>query len=225
MSLRIRKLADLVHPGLIPADIGTDHGLLPILLVEQGKAAKAYACDIAEGPLSQAAANIQSHGLEGKVIPILSDGFANVPDDADAAILAGMGSYTAIRILEEAGSRLCAMKQIILQVNDDLFLMRSWLNQNGFAIRRELTLQDHGHFYTFIDFGAEAHRPYTERDLLCGPVEAVIDPAGFLTYAEHEIGRLTFVIGRRGGDPQAEQERAWFQEACEEIKKRIAECR
>ena len=221
MSLRIRKLAELVRRGLIPADIGTDHGLLPILLVEQGKAEKAYACDIAEGPLSQAAANIKAHGLEGKVIPVLSDGFEHVPADASAAVLAGMGAYTAIHILEEGESQARKMEQIIVQVNDDLYMMRSWLERNGYAIVHELTMQEHGHFYTFIEFRQGQHRTLSQRDLLCGPAEAILDPDGFVAYAEHEIGRIAFVIERRGGDSELEQQLKLFQEACSEQKTRI----
>ena len=223
MSYRIRKLAELVRPGLIPADIGTDHGLLPILLVEEGKAEKAYACDIAEGPLSQADANIRMHHLEGKVIPILSDGFEHVPDDAGCAVLAGMGTYTAIHILEEALPRVRKLEQILIQVNDDLPMMRRWLDEKGFRISRELTLQDHGHFYTFIDTSFGEHRPYSEQDILCGPVEKIMDREGWLAYAAHEISRLSFVIERRGSDAALEAQRALFEAAAEQLKKMDSE--
>ena len=220
MSYRIRKLAELVHPGLIPADIGTDHGLLPILLVESGKAEKAYACDVAEGPLSQAAANIRTHQLEGRIIPILSDGFESVPDDISCAVLAGMGTYTAIHILEAALPRVSNLKQLIIQVNDDLPLMRKWLDDHGFAILRELTLEDHGHFYTAIDTCRAPHARYSEQDILCGPADAVIDPEGWLAYADHEIRRLSFVIERRGADEELEQQKGLYLKASENMKKR-----
>lgn len=219
MSYRIRKLAELVHPGLIPADIGTDHGLLPILLVESGKAEKAYACDVAEGPLSQASANIRSHHLEGRIIPVLSDGFLAVPDDISCAVLAGMGTYTAIHILEEALPRVQRLSQVIVQVNDDLPLMRRWLDEHGFAILRELTLCDHGHFYTAIDTCWKPHSQYSERDILCGPMEAILDPEGWLAYACHELDRLAFVIERRGRDTELERQKELYQSAVDDMKK------
>ena len=106
MNQRLKAISALVPSGTILADIGTDHGYLPIDLVKRGICPKAYACDVAEGPLSVAKTNIASEHLEGKVFAILSDGFIQVPEDADCAVIAGMGWYTAQAILERAEERL-----------------------------------------------------------------------------------------------------------------------
>ena len=219
MSFRIRKLAGMVRPGLITADIGTDHGLLPILIVEQAKTDKAYACDVAEGPLAQAKANIKAHGLEDKVIPVLSDGFEHVPDDIRCAVLAGMGPYTAIRILEQAGERIRLLEQIIVQVNDDVPMLRRWACSHDFVIRQELTIGDRGHFYTALDLYPGAAESYTEQDLLCGALHTISDPESWKAFAEHEIDRLSFILGRRGSDPQLEQHKNLYINALEQMKK------
>ena len=217
MSLRIRKLAELVRPGLIPADIGTDHGLLPILLLEQGKAEKAYACDVAEGPLSQARENIAKHHLEGKVIPIRSNGFDEVPPDADAAIIAGMGCHTAIMIMEKAEERISRLSQLILQVNDEVPLLRRWLADHSFVIARELTIEDRGHFYTVLDtcYGETGH--VTERDLLFGRLSAIVDRKMWLRWTNAESKRLNFVIERRGGSAELEHEKNLLLQAVREM--------
>ncbi len=208
MSLRIRKLAELVRPGVIPADLGTDHGLLPILLVEQGIAEKAYACDVAEGPLSQAEANILSHGLSGKVIPVLSDGFAAVPEDADAAVIAGMGYYTAVHILECAAERTKKLCQIIAQINDDVPSFRKWILSHGFVIERELNVSERGHFYTMIDFHSGTAAPYSRQELYCGRYETLADHAAWLDWAEAKAKKLKQIIACRNGDIQLETEQS-----------------
>ena len=111
MNQRLKAISALVPSGTILADIGTDHGYLPIDLVKRGICPKAYACDVA-----------------GKVFAILSDGFNQVPEDADCAVIAGMGWYTAQAILERAEERLPSFRRIIVQVNGDTDLLRKWIS-------------------------------------------------------------------------------------------------
>lgn len=59
ISKRLRTVAELVS-GRTVADIGTDHGYVPLYLYEQGKIEKALACDINRGPLEKAKENIAS---------------------------------------------------------------------------------------------------------------------------------------------------------------------
>lgn len=46
LSIRMQAVADMVTPGGRIADIGTDHGYVPIYLVEQNKADHAIAMDV-----------------------------------------------------------------------------------------------------------------------------------------------------------------------------------
>ncbi|MBR4934551.1 MAG: tRNA (adenine(22)-N(1))-methyltransferase TrmK, partial [Anaerotignum sp.] len=48
ISKRLELVAGLVTNEVI-ADIGTDHGYVPIYLYKQGKIKKAYACDVRKG--------------------------------------------------------------------------------------------------------------------------------------------------------------------------------
>lgn len=53
LSKRLEMVAGLVTQERI-ADIGTDHGYVPIYLYKQGRIKKAYACDVRKGPLENA---------------------------------------------------------------------------------------------------------------------------------------------------------------------------
>ena len=169
MSLRLEAIAALVQPGTIPADIGTDHAYVPVMLVKQGICTKVYAFDVAKGPLESAKHTIRKEGLEGYVLPVLSDGFANVPDDADCAIITGMGCTTAVHILEEGMEHLHRMKQIILSVNNHTDDMRRWIAEHGYTILDEAYVHEAGHGYEIEVFCTAPHAPYSEEEILLGP--------------------------------------------------------
>ena len=54
LDRRLKQVAEMVLPGAKVADIGTDHGHLMAYLMQQGKIAGGYACDINEKPLNKA---------------------------------------------------------------------------------------------------------------------------------------------------------------------------
>ena len=51
---RLQALSQLVPDGARMADIGTDHGYLPIHLVQTGRISRAIAADVNQKPLQQA---------------------------------------------------------------------------------------------------------------------------------------------------------------------------
>ena len=63
LSKRMSALASLVTEGSRLADIGTDHGYIPIALVQKGRIPSALAMDVGKGPLSRAREHIHSQGL------------------------------------------------------------------------------------------------------------------------------------------------------------------
>ena len=74
LSKRLQAVADLVTEGASVADVGTDHGYIPIYLIEHNIAGKVIALDINRGPLERARMHVVGHGLKGKIETRLSDG-------------------------------------------------------------------------------------------------------------------------------------------------------
>ena len=60
---RLRLLADLVPQGARLADIGTDHGYLPVYLLQRGRIASAIAADIGRAPLDHARRTAEQYGV------------------------------------------------------------------------------------------------------------------------------------------------------------------
>ena len=74
LSKRLLAVADLAGTAKILADVGTDHGYIPVYLVACGKIEKAIAMDINQGPLMRAQEHIRFYGLNDQIETRLSDG-------------------------------------------------------------------------------------------------------------------------------------------------------
>ena len=102
LSKRLAAIAGLVTEGAAIADVGTDHGYVPIYLAETGKCERVIAMDVNSGPLERALGHIREHGLEQRIETRLSDGLKGLnAREADTMIAAGMGGGLIIRILSE----------------------------------------------------------------------------------------------------------------------------
>lgn len=151
LSKRLQAVADMVTPGNRLADVGTDHGYVPIWLYEAGRVPSAIAMDLREGPLSRARENIQMHHLEDMIETRLSDGLARLSvGEADSVVIAGMGGMLMRKILEEGQAVLPSIKELILQPQSDLAVVRMYLKEQGFMICREDMVFEDGKYYPVI---------------------------------------------------------------------------
>ena len=150
LSPRLLAAAELVPVCGVLADIGTDHGLLPIWLAGRGRAGLVYACDIGRGPLDSARRNIRAAGLQDRVRCLLSDGFANCPRDLDCAVIAGMGGETIQHILAEAPWLTDRDRILILQPQTKLPELLAWLPDGGWALETARLVRDSERLYIVL---------------------------------------------------------------------------
>lgn len=150
ISTRLQKILSLVN-GTVLADIGCDHAYVAVNSVLSGKVNKAYACDIAEGPLLHAKATVEKYHVEGQVILRLQNGIENLPQDVDSVVIAGMGALTVIDILEKGKSFVQNHCQFILSVHKDEDKLRAFLTENGYYINEEYIVLDDHHYYPILN--------------------------------------------------------------------------
>ena len=132
LSNRLLSVASFVTEGNVLADVGTDHGYIPIYLMQEGRIERAIAMDINAGPLERAKEHITQYGLETYIETRLSDGVAALtPGEADSILIAGMGGGLVLHILEE-GETVCRQaKELILQPQSEIERVRVWLYNAG----------------------------------------------------------------------------------------------
>ena len=148
LSKRLQAVANLVTPGKRLADIGTDHGYVPIWLYEQGRIPSALAMDLREGPLQRAKEHIRMHGLDEKIKTRLSDGLEKLlPGEADSIVIAGMGGMLVVKILTQGQAVLDSVQELILQPQSDLDAVREYLHRTGFVIVQEEMVFEEGKYY------------------------------------------------------------------------------
>lgn len=159
LSYRLKTVASLVPEGSSIADIGTDHGYIPIYLKLEGKIQKALAVDVKEGPLERAKEHIQDYGLEESIETRLGDGLKEVKEgEADTVVIAGMGGELTIRILTEGRHMWPSIKKWILSPQSEIHKVRAFLRENGFPVEKESMVIEDGKYYTVI--AAQGWDPY-----------------------------------------------------------------
>lgn len=154
LDSRLEKCAEMVRPGVKLADIGTDHGYLPIWLAKQNKIASAIAADINEGPLEKADWNVRRYHAEDKVCTRISDGLEKIfPQEADDIVMAGMGGELIATLisgapwLRETGNM---PKHLILQPMTSVEELRLYLEQERWQVLREEAVCSGKHVYTVM---------------------------------------------------------------------------
>lgn len=153
LSKRLMLCAGLVAGGKTVCDVGTDHALLPVYLVENGLCDMAYACDIAEGPLKSAQKSIEASRCADKIRMIQSDGLDNIlPEGVSDVVIAGMGGELIINVVSRA-EWLKNGVNLVLQPNTREPELISWLCGNGYEISCQKAVEDGGFIYTAMRAG------------------------------------------------------------------------
>lgn len=171
LSDRLQAVASFVTPGLRVADIGTDHGYIPIYLTEQGIIPYAIAMDINKGPILRAQENIKENSLEKFIETRLSNGFDKLePGEADCAVIAGMGGELITNILNNGRNVVDGLKELVLSPHSEVWLVRKYLHNNDFKIIDEKMIIDEGKFYTIIKVVKGKDEIYSEEDYMYGKI-------------------------------------------------------
>lgn len=140
---RLQVLADQIEQNETMADIGTDHGFLPLSLWEKGISPKVIMADVSPGSLDKAKANAADwHPGQpfdfrlGNGIQILGKG------EVDDVVIAGMGGLLMIQILKEDLEKTRSFKKLILQPRSGQGKLRYWLLHHQLPIITESLVQE-----------------------------------------------------------------------------------
>lgn len=148
---RIAAQAAKITEGYV-ADVGTDHGFVPIRLIESGRVKHVVAMDVRKGPLSRASEHILEYQMEDRIETRLSDGLKELkPGEADTVIIAGMGGELMLRILRDGVHMYDSVKHYVLSPQSELSVFRHGLEELGFSILEEQMLLDEGKYYVILN--------------------------------------------------------------------------
>lgn len=222
LSKRLTALAELVTEGKRLADIGTDHGYIPIFLCLQGRIPSAIAMDINAGPLERAREHVLEYGLSSRIEIRLSDGLQKLyPGEADTILIAGMGGGLVIKILSEGGQAITGKEELVLQPQSEIAKVRQYLREQGFVIVDEDMVEEEGKFYPMMrahkvsgdinaghpdsSDGEDAGKRYQELCDNFGPVLLMKKHPVLLKWMEREQNILLKILQQLEKQPASDQ--------------------
>ena len=214
LSPRLYTVAGMVKLGRVAADIGTDHGYLPVYLIQSYTSYYAYACDINPNPLEKAKKTIAEYDMGKKIEIVLCDGLSGLdPKKVDEIIIAGMGGETIIKILSECPWKEDQKKHYILQPMTKAAELRRYLYENGFVLEREEAVEDAGHVYTvmsvyykgrkfvpddlFQELGLHLVHPQESAAYIRQRAEAIRKRAEGISKIDPEAGKALYELHRK----------------------------
>ena len=219
LSKRLYAVAGLVTEGASVADIGTDHGYVPIYLVESGIASKVIALDVNQGPLNRARMHIVGHGLGDRIETRLSDGLAMIrPGEVDTVIASGMGGPLTIRILQEGKEVADQLNALILQPQSEICRVRRFLTENGYRIEQEDMVLEDGKYYPVMRVVHGTKEPYEEWEYLYGKRLLEARHPVLLEFLKRELRIKESILEQLAGRSGSESARERAEEICRESK-------
>ncbi|MDF7797795.1 tRNA (adenine(22)-N(1))-methyltransferase TrmK [Pseudomonas syringae] len=189
--MRLERVATYVPAGARLADIGSDHGYLPVALLNRGVIAAAVAGEVALTPFCAAERTVRENDLEDQVSVRLADGLAAIEaEDAITAIsLCGMGGETIRDILEAGQARLSGQERLILQPNGGEQPLRVWLMAHDYRIVSEEVLRENRFDYEIIVAERTGPVEYTAEELYFGPLQMQARSPAFLLKWQRLLGK------------------------------------
>ncbi len=151
LSKRLQAVAGMVTAGNRLVDVGTDHGMVPIFLVKNGRIPSAIAADVKTGPLSRAEEHIAGCGMQKYIETRLSDGLKGIAGgEGDTLLLAGMGGRLMVKILTEGRDVLASFRELVLQPQSVWHFVRKGLFSLDFRVVEERMISEDGKFYPMM---------------------------------------------------------------------------
>lgn len=151
LSERLQMVADMVSVKNSVADIGCDHGYTSLYLAQSVGVCHVIAMDINRGPLERAREHILQAQMEDRIETRQSDGAKQLnPGEVEGMVISGMGGALMVKILSESRLVAASLKELIIQPQSELPLIRRYLHQAGFVIVQERMTVDADKFYVAI---------------------------------------------------------------------------
>jgi len=151
LTPRLQKIADQVTVGDTVADIGTDHGYIPVYLLKNKISPFVIAGDINVKPLESAENNIKKYGLSDRSETRLGSGPSILkPGEVKTVIIAGMGGLLISDLLSASKEVIAKTNTLILQPMQAQPELRKYLISNGFTIEKDILVKEDYHIYEII---------------------------------------------------------------------------
>ncbi len=164
LSKRLQAIGEMVPEHSIVADIGTDHGYIPVYLIESGISKRVIGSDISKNSLDKIIEYVKGIGYEKEIESRLGNGLEVLkPYEVDTVIIAGMGGLLIRDILDDNKEVSNSITHFIFQPMIASKELRKYLHDNNFIILDEKIVKEENKYYEIIH--AKKGKSYIEKDI------------------------------------------------------------
>jgi tRNA A22 N-methylase len=199
------------------ADVGSDHGLLPLWLAASDRADYCLAVERTEELLAAVSRPPTGATWAERLAYRAGDGLDAIQpsDRIDTVVLAGLGARTIVRLLGGIGAVRPALRRLILQPRSEPALTRLWLSQHGWRPVLESLTEQGGRFHVTlaaergVDAGIYDHETLSRDDLMAaGPLLVRLVPPELPRAWRIERDRLASILDGPGSGPSIARARS-----------------
>jgi tRNA (adenine22-N1)-methyltransferase len=217
LSPRLAALCEAIDFGSRVADIGSDHGLLPLRLASSHRASYCLVTEKTARLLGQVARPPADAAWANRLAFRSGDGLAAIrsADRIDTVVMAGLGARTIVRLLGAPRALRPGVRRLVLQPRSEPRLVRSWLASHGFRPVVERLTEERGRWHlTLAAERGDGRELYTHAllspdDLLAaGPLLARSGAPEVARYWLRERERWASIVA--GSSPGPGRTRALF---------------
>ncbi len=218
MTKRQREIANLITESELTADVGCDHGILSLYVLQNNLAKNLVATDISAPSLDKTINLLRRYGLLKRAKCVVCDG---LPTDYefDQVLIAGMGGREICKILSNYFAHSTVRPVLVLQPMRDFVLVRKLLIENGYKICEDKIIYDKK-FYLLLraELGEQT---LTQEQMLFGAVASNYFLPDFARWLDYKIEKTTQILGKIAVLDRKHQELSQFLQQCKDIKGRI----
>ena len=187
LSKRLRKIASFIPKGAFLSDVGSDHGYLPIALIEEGTINYSQAIENKKGPYTRLVENIERWELSERIFPSFSSGLDELDPRANCLSICGMGGLLIVQILKEHKEKLDIIQSIVVDPHRDEPVVREYLSSIGYKIEEESIILDKGIFYSVMRWvKTNDEVRYNADELALGPINIIDKSDDFLPFLKRK---------------------------------------
>lgn len=149
MFPRLDALVSFVDENKIVCDVGTDHGWTAIKVLEEKNPKKVIASDISSNSLQKLKDKVIDKGYDIELV--VTDGISDLDKyHPEQIIISGMGGFLISKIIERGRKVAENAEKLILQANNSLAHLRTYLLNESFEIVDETIVYEAGIYYDII---------------------------------------------------------------------------
>ncbi len=148
---RLLAISDMLIKGESTADIGTDHALLPIYMVENSIVPRVIVTELTDGPYQRAANAVQNSLYRDKIEVRQGNGLQVLEaGEVVNIIIAGMGGETIVDILSCDWQKSESYARYVFQPMSRPQVLRRELSLRGWPILDERLVEERNRYFVII---------------------------------------------------------------------------